>query len=157
MLWLQRFAHLSNWRLTLLATDISNEQLDRARRGRYTGLEVSRGLPAEHRDKYFRQDGDHWQIDQRLRTMVQFRSLNLSGVWPTRPAMDVVLLRNVLVYFDLPTKKEILKKVRTVLRPDGYLFLGGTETTLMIDEAFDRVVTPAGSYYSVNGSSAMKP
>ena len=149
MLWLQRFAQLSNWRLTLLATDISNEQLDRARRGRYTGLEVSRGIPAEHRDKYFRQDGDQWQIDQRLRTMVEFRSLNLSGAWPVLPAMDVVLLRNVLVYFDAATKKQILKRVRTVIQPDGYLFLGGTETTLMIDDAFERVVTPSGSYYSL--------
>ena len=63
--------------------------------------------------------------------------------------MDVVLLRNVLVYFDAATKKQILKKVRTVLRPDGYLFLGGTETTLTIDDAFERVVTPTGSYYSL--------
>jgi chemotaxis protein methyltransferase CheR len=149
MLWLERFAHLSNWRMKLLATDISTEMLNRADRGRYTSLEVSRGLPVKHHDKYFRQDGDHWQIDERLRTMVEFRCLNLSGAWPVLPAMDVVLLRNVLVYFDLATKKKILKKVRTVLRPDGYLFLGGSETTLMIDDGFDRVVTPAGSYYSL--------
>ncbi len=152
MLWLERFAHLSNWRMKLLATDISTEMLDRAIRGRYTTLEVGRGLPAEHREKYFQQDGDHWQIDPRLRSMVEFRALNLSGAWPVVPAMDVVLLRNVMVYFDLPTKQEILKKVRTVLRPDGYLFLGGTETTLMIDDAFDRVATPAGSYYSLKRS-----
>jgi chemotaxis protein methyltransferase CheR len=149
MLWLERFAHLSNWRVKLLATDISNEMLDRARRGRYTAFEIRRGLPAEHRDKYFRQDGDQWQIDQRLRTMVEFRSLNLSGAWPVLAAMDVVLLRNVLVYFDAATKKQILKRVRAVIQPDGYLFLGGTETTLMIDDAFERVVTPSGSYYSL--------
>jgi chemotaxis protein methyltransferase CheR len=154
MLWLTHFAHLSNWRVKLLATDISTEMLDRAVIGRYTELEISRGLPAEHRDKYFRQDGNHWQIDQRLRTMVEFRPLNLSGAWPVLPAMDVVLLRNVLVYFDAATKKQILKKIRTVLRPDGYLFLGGTETTLMIDDAFERVVTPTGSYYSLKDNKA---
>ncbi len=152
ILWLERFAHLSNWQLKITATDISNEMLDRAAKGRYTGLEVSRGLAAEHRDKYFRKDGQHWQIDQRLQAMVQFRHLNLSGLWSAMPMMDIVLIRNVLVYFDLPTKKEILKKIRNVLRPDGYLFLGGTETTLMIDDAFDRVATPAGSYYSLRGS-----
>lgn len=152
MLWLERFAHLSNWRMNLLATDISSEMLDRASRGCYTGLEINRGLPTEHREKYFRQDGNQWQIDPRLRSMVEFRPLNLSSAWPTLPAMDVVLMRNVLVYFDAITKKQILKKVRTVLRPDGYLFLGGTETTLMIDDAFQRVVTPAGSYYSLKDS-----
>ena len=150
--WLEQFAQLSSWRMKLLATDISSEMLDRARRGRYTELEISRGLPAAHREKYFRQDGNQWQIDQRLRSMVEFRLLNLNGPWPALPAMDVVLLRNVLVYFDAATKKQILKKVRTVLRPDGYLFLGGTETTLMIDDAFKRVVTPVGSYYSLKDS-----
>jgi chemotaxis protein methyltransferase CheR len=149
MLWRERFSHLSNWRVKLLATDISSEMLDRAREGRYKGLEVDRGLPAEHRARYFRQDGDDWLIDEQLRKMVEFRALNLSGIWPTLPPMDVILMRNVLVYFDLPTKQEILKKVRTVLRPDGYLFLGGTETTLMIDDAFDRVSTSAGSYYAL--------
>ena len=149
MLWRDRFAHLGNWRVNLLATDISNEMLERARKGRYTQLEVDRGLPAEHCAKYFRQEGDDWLIDERLRTMVEFRLLNLIGNWPRLPPMDVVFMRNVLVYFDMPTKQEILKRVRTVLRPDGYLFLGGTETTLMIDDAFDRVSTSSGSYYSL--------
>jgi chemotaxis protein methyltransferase CheR len=149
MLWLERFSHLKHWRVKLLATDISTEMLERAEGGRYTTMEVNRGLTAEHRERYFQRDGDEWQIDPRVRSMVEFRRLNLSDVWSAVPAMDIILLRNVLVYFDLPTKQGILKKIRTVLRPDGYLFLGGTETTLMIDDAFDRVATPAGSYYSL--------
>ena len=148
MLWRERFAYLADWRVNVLATDISNEMLERARKGRYTQLEVNRGLPAEYCAKYFRQEGDHWVIDERLRTMVEFRLLNLFGNWPRLPPMDVVFLRNVLVYFDMAAKQEVLKKVRTLLRPDGYLFLGGTETTLMIDDAFDRVSTAFGSYYS---------
>ena len=148
MLWRERFAHLAHWRVNLLATDISNEMLERARQGRYTQLEIDRGLPADSCAKYFRQEGRHWLIDEQLRTMVEFRVLNLIGNWPRLPPMDVVFLRNVLVYFDMPTKQEILKKVRTVLQPDGYLFLGGTETTLMIDDAFDRVATASGSCYS---------
>jgi chemotaxis protein methyltransferase CheR len=148
MLWLQRYAHLSDWRVRLLATDISNEMLERARLGRYTQLEVNRGLPSEHCAKYFRQEGDSWVIDERLRTMVEFDLLNLIGNWPTLPPMDVVFMRNVLVYFDMATKQEVLRKVRGLLRPDGCLFLGGTETTLMIDDGFDRVSTALGTYYS---------
>jgi chemotaxis protein methyltransferase CheR len=154
MLWRERFAHLADWRVNLLATDISNEMLERARKGRYTQLEVNRGLPAEHCAKYFRQEGVHWLIDEQLRAMVEFRVLNLFGNWPRLPAMDVVFMRNVLVYFDIPTKQEILKKIRTVLRPDGFLCLGGTETTLMIDDAFARVSTASGSYYSLKQPNA---
>jgi chemotaxis protein methyltransferase CheR len=147
MLWRERFAHLADWRVNLLATDISSEMLERARKGRYTQHEVNRGLSAEHCVKYFRQQGDHWMIDEQLRTMVDFRVLNLIGNWSRLPPMDVVFMRNVLVYFDMPTKQEILKKVRTLLRPDGYLCLGGTETTLMIDDSFDRMSTASSSYY----------
>ena len=86
-------------------------------------------------------------IDEQLRTMVDFRVLNLISNWSRLPPMDVVFMRNVLVYFDMSTKREILKRVRALLRPDGYLCLGGTETTLMIDDAFDRVSTASGSYY----------
>jgi chemotaxis protein methyltransferase CheR len=149
MLWRERFGHLADWRVNLLATDISSKMLARARKGRYTQHEVNRGLSAEHCAKYFRQKGDHWLIDEQLRTMVDFRVLNLIGNWSRLPPMDVVFMRNVLVYFDMPTKQEILKRVRALLRPDGYLCLGGTETTLMIDDAFDRVSTASGSYYSL--------
>jgi chemotaxis protein methyltransferase CheR len=148
MLWRERFAHLTDWRLKLLATDISNEMLQRARDGRFTPLEVNRGLPAKYCSRYFRREGDSWLIDERLRTMVEFRLLNFIGEWPKLPLMDVVFMRNVLVYFDMSTKQEVLRKVRGILRPDGYLFLGGTETTLMIDDAFDRISTSMGSYYS---------
>jgi chemotaxis protein methyltransferase CheR len=147
MLWRQRYAHLADWRVKLLATDISNEMLERARKGRYTRLEVNRGVSPEQCAKYFRQEGDSWVIDERLRTMVDFQLLNLIGNWPSLPPMDVVFMRNVLVYFDMATKREVLKRVRQLLRPDGCLFLGGTETTLMIDDAFDRVSTASGSYY----------
>jgi chemotaxis protein methyltransferase CheR len=147
MLWRERYAHLADWRVKLMATDISNGMLERARKGHYTRLEVNRGLPSEYCAKYFRQESDHWVIDERLRTMVEFRLLNLIDNWSRLPPMDVVFMRNVLVYFDMPTKQEILKKVRAVLRPDGYLCLGGTETTLMIDDSFDRMSTGSSSYY----------
>jgi chemotaxis protein methyltransferase CheR len=127
------------WRVRLLATDISQQMLDRTREGIYSQLEMNRGLPAQRLVKHFTRVGTHWQISENLRRMVECRLLNLDAAWPMMPQMDLIFLRNVLIYFDIPTKQRILARVKKVLRPDGYLFLGGAETTLNLDAGFERV------------------
>ncbi len=139
------------WRVSLLATDISQDVLDRTRDGRYTQLEVNRGLPVAMLVRYFDRVGTHWQVKQEMRSMVQTRLLNLALPLPAIGAFDVVFLRNVLIYFDAPTKRAVLQRVRQVLRPDGYLFLGGAETTLGIDDAFERVVLDRATAYRLRG------
>ncbi len=140
-------AGASGWSVRLIATDVSGDMLERARQGRYTRMEVNRGLPARLLVRYFEQDGPDWRLREDVRRSVEFRRLNLAEPWPPLPTLDVVLLRNVLIYFDVPTKKAILGKVRRLLRPDGYLFLGGAETTLNLDDAFVRVpLDRAGCY-----------
>lgn len=135
------------WTVRLLATDISAQMLERTRTGVYSQLEVNRGLPAPKLVKYFRREGSGWQVDQRLRSMVQTRLMNLDAPWPSMPAVDLIFLRNVLIYFDVPTKQRILGRVRATLKPDGYLFLGGAETTLNIDNGFERTqIGPAPAY-----------
>lgn len=135
------------WTIRLLATDISAQMLERTRTGVYSQLEVNRGLPAPKLVKYFRREGSGWQVDQRLRSMVQTRLMNLDAPWPSMPAVDLIFLRNVLIYFDVPTKQRILGRVRATLKPDGYLFLGGAETTLNIDNGFERTqIGPAPAY-----------
>jgi chemotaxis protein methyltransferase CheR len=121
--------------------------LDRTRAGQYSQLEVNRGLPAQRLVRHFRRTGAHWQVDDRLRQMVRCRYLNLVEDWGPLPRMDVVFLRNVLIYFDVPTKQRILARMRTVLQPDGYLFLGGAETTLNLDDAYERVQTGRAPAY----------
>ena len=79
--------------------------------------------------------------------MVEFRPLNLAEPWPALPQADVVFLRNVLIYFDVAAKKQVLDKVARLLRPDGVLFLGGAETTLGLEDAFERVAFERSSYY----------
>jgi chemotaxis protein methyltransferase CheR len=133
------FPNLAGWKIRIVATDLCAEILARAREGRYSQLEVNRGLPASLLVKYFRQHGSEWQIADKLRRRVEFQILNLAENWPPLPSMDVIMMRNVLIYFGVETKKMMLGKVRGVLKPDGFLFLGGAETTFNVDDAFERV------------------
>jgi chemotaxis protein methyltransferase CheR len=146
------FPVLSNWNIRLIASDLSAAMLERARRGQYTELEVSRGLAAELREAYFQKQEDGWQIRDDLRRMLEVRSINLSGVWPELPPLDLILLRNVLIYFDLPAKQQILNRVRRVLQPDGYLLLGGAETTHNLDDGFLSVGFPQASFFRLRTS-----
>ncbi|MBX2862918.1 MAG: protein-glutamate O-methyltransferase CheR [Leptolyngbyaceae cyanobacterium MAG.088] len=140
MLIREHFPELASWQLRLMASDISNQMLERAKTGYYSQHEVNRGVPKPLLDRYFQTQGKGWQLSQQIRQMVDFQQLNLAAPWPqTLPVMDMIFMRNVLIYFDAVTKKAILKKVRQSLRADGYLFLGGGETTLNLDAAFEPV------------------
>ncbi len=141
------FPALIGWKLNILATDISTEMLDKSRQGRYSQLEVNRGLPANLLVKYFKKNGADWQLDDGIRKMVDARRTNLSVAWPLMPAIDLVLLRNVMIYFPVETKKQILKNMRQVLTPDGYLFLGTAETTINLDASYTCESYKNVSYY----------
>lgn len=149
MLLREHFPQLSSWTVHFLATDISTEMLDRCRQGRYSQLEVNRGLPAHLLVKYFHKKGMGWQINEELRKAVDFREMNLAGNWLPLAKMDVVFLRNVLIYFDVDTKKKILGKIRQILSSDGYLFLGGAETTMNLDDGFQRKEVGGASAYQL--------
>src|ERR1700761_7441643 len=136
MLLREHFPELQNWKVTILATDIATDMLEKSKSGRYTQLEVNRGLPASYLVKYFKKDGVDWILDESIRKMVEIRRMNLSVAWPLMPPMDLVMLRNVMIYFPVDTKKQILKNMRSVMRPDGHLFLGTAETTINLDTSF---------------------
>lgn len=128
--------NIDSWNVQIIATDINRTVLDRARSGMYKQLEVNRGLPAAMLVKYFDRVGADWQIKAELRRMVTFQELNLLDRWPIFAQPDIVFIRNVLIYFDVPTKRKILGRIRELMRPDGYLFLGGAESTLNVDDAY---------------------
>lgn len=129
---------LDGWYVRLLATDLCESMLARCREGKYRQLEVARGLSAPQLLKFFDRDGADWQLKKRLRDMVEFKVMNLAEPWPPVASMDLIFLRNVLIYFSVETKKRILANVRQVLRPDGWLVLGSTESTFGIDDRFER-------------------
>jgi chemotaxis protein methyltransferase CheR len=117
----------------------------------YSQLEVNRGLPAAMLVKYFRQSGASWELSPAVRSLVTFQEMNLARPWPALPRMDLIFMRNVMIYFGVETKKAILGQVRRVLRPDGYLLLGGAETTLNLDDSFRRVERGKAGFYQLVG------
>jgi chemotaxis protein methyltransferase CheR len=138
---------LSHWDIEILGTDLSVQILDRARAGRFMQIEVNRGLPAKYLVKYFERAGIDWQLKDEVRRMVRFRPFDLRQSMSALGSFDIVLCRNVLIYFDVETKKKILGQIRRVLLPGGYLILGGAETTLNLDDNFKRTqVGPAVLY-----------
>ena len=138
---------LSSWRVRIIATDYSEDVIATAREGLYSDLETARGLAPELKSRYFRPLLGKWSISQDCRRLVEFRGLNLNDAWPMLPTCDVVLLRNVMIYFDVHTRATLVERVRRVLRPDGLLFLGGAETLIGIDTGYERVAGKGCTYY----------
>lgn len=130
------------WDYDIVGSDISTEMIKRAEAAEFSQVEVNRGLPAQQLVQYFERAGAHWRVVQNLRRHVRFQRLNLTAPLPPLPPFDVVFLRNVLIYFDVATKRTVLRNVARLLRPDGWLFLGAAETTIGIDDNYERV--PAG-------------
>ncbi|MGE0322413.1 MAG: protein-glutamate O-methyltransferase CheR [Polyangiaceae bacterium] len=147
MLLHREFPKLENWDIELVGTDLNAEMVRRATSGVYNGLEVSRGLGASYK-AYLCPRGRDFEVDPVLRRRVRFMQLNLIEAWPEAlGSFDVILLRNVLIYFDVDSKAEVLSRIQQKLRTPGYLFLGGTETTLNVHSGFERVQTEHANCY----------
>lgn len=135
----ERFPQLKDWTIDFLATDISAEMIAKCQAGKYSQLEMNRGMPTPLLLKYFERDGLDWRVKPELRSRVQFKTMNLATPWPAMRTLDVVFLRNVMIYFDVATKKQILSGIHRLLRPGGWLFLGSAESTLGVHDGFERV------------------
>lgn len=135
------------WQAEIHASDLDETVLAKARAGSYSQLEMNRGLPAARLVQNFNRHGAGWQISDTLRSMVSFSRVNLAGPTPPLGMFDVIFLRNVLIYFSIETRREILQRVRRLCRPDGFLVLGGAETTLGVDEQWERVADGGATCY----------
>jgi chemotaxis protein methyltransferase CheR len=129
---------LGNWNISIVGTDLSAAVLQRARAGKYLQIEVNRGLPAPLLVKYFKREGLEWQLKDEVRRMVRFEQDDLRRGTSAMGPFDLVFCRNVLIYFDVDTKRNILGRIRQSLAPGGHLLLGGSETTLNLDDRFLR-------------------
>ncbi|MBF0373027.1 MAG: protein-glutamate O-methyltransferase CheR [Alphaproteobacteria bacterium] len=149
----EQAAKLAGWKVEIVGTDISHDILDRAKKGVYSQFEVQRGLPIQMLVKYFKKKDELWQIDDSLRAMVDYRHHNLLQDLKSLGKFDVVFCRNVLIYFDQPTKTRVLDGIAAQMPADGWLYLGGAETVLGLTERFKPVATQRG-VYSLTGAPA---
>ncbi len=154
MLIREHFPQLLDWNLQILASDLSRTMVERGCQGVYPQHEVNRGLPARSLIRHFTQDGGVWRVRPELQSMVRFFTQNVARDWPTVPHVDLLLLRNVLIYFDVEDRRRILARVRRHLRRDGYLLLGSAETTLNLDERFERTRIDRAVFYRPVGGGA---
>jgi chemotaxis protein methyltransferase CheR len=129
-------AALSGWRVEILATDLSQEVLEKSKAGLYSQFEVQRGLPIQFLVKYFKQIGELWQINPDIRAMIQHRQLNLLHDFSQLGTFDVIFCRNVLIYFDQDTKINIFGRLARLMEPDGFLVLGAAETVVGLTDVF---------------------
>ena len=147
-------AQLNGWKIDIVGTDLSQEILNRAKEGLYSQFEVQRGLPITLLVKYFQQTGDRWKISDAIRSKVQYREWNLLNDPAPLGKFDIVFCRNVLIYFDQPTKTKVLAGIAKQMPEDGYLFLGGAETVLGISDKFQLLPGQRGIYGLTGGIKA---
>ena len=137
---------LGGCKLEILGTDISERCLEKAKAGIYTQFEVQRGLPVQMLLKHFKKDGDAWKIEERLKTSIRYRTVNLLDDFKALGRFDVIFCRNVLIYFDVPTKKAVLERMAQQVEGPGYLLLGAAETVLGITDSFKPIAGSRGLY-----------
>ena len=139
-------AKLAGFRIDILATDISDAVLARAKAGIYSQFEVQRGLPIQQLVKYFTQVGETWEIAPEIRAMLKFRPINLLKDFYALGTFDLVFCRNVLIYFDQETKISVLNRLARQMPPDGFLALGAAETVVGLTDAFKPMADRRGLY-----------
>nr|WP_249797333.1 MULTISPECIES: protein-glutamate O-methyltransferase CheR [unclassified Bradyrhizobium] len=139
-------AALAGWRIEIVATDLSQEVLEKSKAGIYSQFEVQRGLPIQLLVKHFTQVGDVWQLNPDIRSMVQFRQLNLLQDFSHLGTFDVIFCRNVLIYFDQDTKAVIFERMAKGMAADGTLLLGAAESVIGISDAFRPIADRRGLY-----------
>jgi chemotaxis protein methyltransferase CheR len=134
------FPELATWDVRLMASDLSEEMLRRVQEGRYSEAEAARGLPPALRERWFQEGPPHtWTVRESLRRRVELKKINLVEPWPHMPRLDLIMIRNVLIYFDEATKHDIIQRAHDLLRPGGYLMLGTSESLSPEREHFEQL------------------
>jgi chemotaxis protein methyltransferase CheR len=133
----------------IVGTDISPTVVERAIEGKYSQFEVQRGLPIMTLVKYFTQSGTDWIVKPVLKEKIKFKNFNLMDSYSPLGKFDVVMCRNVLIYFEKETKRQVLDKIAQVINPGGYLFLGSSETIYDLSSKFKQVDGETGMFQLV--------
>jgi chemotaxis protein methyltransferase CheR len=153
----EKAALLKDWKIEILGTDLSTEILAKAREAVYSQFEVQRGLPIQMLVKYFKKEGDLWRVNEDIRGMVQYKTNNLLEPFTGMGPFDIVFCRNVLIYFDTPTKASVLERTAQIMAPDGFLVLGAAETVLGVTNVFSPVEGARGVYGRAAAGASAAP
>lgn len=145
----QRQKPASKFEIEILATDISSSMLNDARKGVFDSISISRGLSAERKQRYFKEVAGLWQINEELKKKITFKEANLLSSFNMYGKFDVIFCRNVLIYFSVPIKQDILNRMAQCLHPGGYLFLGGTESAMNYTDRFESIRHLNGIIYQL--------
>jgi len=148
---------LAGWDVRILATDLVERVLERARAGVYTQYEIQRGLPAQYMTRYFDQIGSGWKVRPEIKRWIEFKRFNLLTNFSMLGQFDIIFCRNILIYFDSASKKKVLDRMAASLAPNGALFLGGGETPLGITDRLIRIEADRGIYYRRNDAVPASP
>lgn len=145
------FKHLrsSNWKIKIIASDISDKMLATAKSGNYNQIEINRGLPLGMRDRFFTKNGNSWTIIDELRNSIEFKKINLVERLIGLPRLDIIFIRNVLIYFDMETKAAILSKMANLMYPDSVLYIGSSETIIGVTDKLERISTSRSSIFQI--------
>jgi chemotaxis protein methyltransferase CheR len=152
----EKQALLKDWRIEIIGTDLSSEVLTRAKSGVYSQFEVQRGLPVQLMVKYFAKEREQWRIKDEVRSMVEYRQMNLLDSFVGLGGFDIIYCRNVLIYFDEATKRGILERMAQLLPDDGYLLLGAAETVVGITNVFSPLEGAQGVSIKASAKTAQK-
>ena len=148
----EHFPILNDWTIRILGTDVSDEVLEKADKGIYSSFEVSRGLNDMLVKRYFEPVDSRFKVRQSLRDRIEFKKLNLMDSFAQIPKMDVIFLRNVLIYFKQEVKRDIVGRIIERLMPDGYLFLGQSETAKTLSDQLEPVNIASASCFVKSGA-----
>jgi len=144
---------LAGFRVSLIATDFCEKMVERSRAGVYSQVEVNRGLPTKLLVSWFERQGSDFKVKAELKRNIEFKTMNLAtAAWPAMPPCDLVLMRNVLIYFSVDTKREVFARIKRLMRSDGVLVLGSTETTFNVDPSFERFEAGSASFHRIRES-----
>jgi chemotaxis protein methyltransferase CheR len=146
MMLYEHFPQLRDWGVEIIGTDICAEVIARAQTGRYRRLEVKRGLPTGFLLKYMRRTGDEWEVVPELKRICRFYQRNICNGPMLIEKFDGILLRNVMLYFSMETRHQLLLSLHRILTPDGFLILGSSEQPGR-HGYFQPVVTRNSCYY----------
>ncbi len=144
---------LGGCKVEIIGTDISERCLEKAKQGIYTQFEVQRGLPVQYLMKYFKKEGENWRITDNIKSAARFRQMNLLDDFRALGKFDIIFCRNVLIYFDIATKKRVLDRMAIQVDGAGYLLMGAAETVLGITDSF-KTIPNARGLYAVDPSKA---